>query len=85
MLSKLTERELLVVIQEDPPNDAMALTAIRDIPETMKVFREVHPTRIASSDPRNRRLSGTDFWRTYAAHKMVADGKEMQALGFWRN
>ena len=40
-LCKLTERELFVVIQENPPDDAMALTAIRDVPETMKVFREV--------------------------------------------
>jgi hypothetical protein len=83
-LSKLTERELFVVIQEDPPNDAMALTAIRDIPETMKVFREVYPTRIASSDLQSE-MKRHGFRRTYAAHKMVADGKKMQALGFWRN
>jgi hypothetical protein len=83
-LCKLTERELFVVIQENPPDDAMALTAIRDVPETMKVFREVHPTRIPSSDLQTE-MKRHGFRRTYAAHKMVADGKKMVALGFWRN
>ncbi|HXT75888.1 MAG TPA: class I SAM-dependent methyltransferase [Candidatus Eisenbacteria bacterium] len=83
-LCKLTERELFVVIQENPPDDAMALTAIRDVPETMKVFREVHPTRIPSSDLQSE-MKRHGFRRTYAAHKMVSDGKKMVALGFWRN
>jgi hypothetical protein len=83
-LCNLTERELFVVIQENPPNDAMSLTAIREIPETMKVFREVHPTRIPSSDLQSE-MKKQGFRRTYSAHKMVADGKKMQALGFWRN
>jgi len=83
-LRKLTERELFVVIQENPPDDAMALTAIRDVPETMKVFREVHPTRIPSSDLQSE-MKRHGFRRTYAAHKMVSDGKKMVALGFWRN
>jgi Methyltransferase domain len=83
-LCKLTERELFVVIQENPPDDAMALTAIRDVPETMKVFREVHPTRIPSSDLQSE-MKRQGFRRTYAAHKMVSDGKKMVALGFWRN
>jgi Methyltransferase domain. len=83
-LCKLTERELFVVIQENPPDDAMALTTIRDVPETMKVFREVHPTRIPSSDLQSE-MKRHGFRRTYAAHKMVSDGKKMVALGFWRN
>jgi hypothetical protein len=83
-LCKLTERELFVVIQENPPDDAMALTAIRDVPATMKVFREVHPTRIPSSDLQSE-MKRHGFRRTYAAHKVVSDGKKMVALGFWRN
>jgi hypothetical protein len=83
-LCKLTERELFVVIQENPPNDAMALTAIREIPETMKGFREVHPTLVPSNDLQSE-MKKHSFRRTYSAQKMVADGKKMLALGFWRN
>jgi Methyltransferase domain len=83
-LCKLTERELFVVIQENPPNDAMALTAVRSIPETMRVFSHVHPVLIASSDLQSE-MKRHGFRRMYAAHKMVADGKKMVALGFWRN
>jgi hypothetical protein len=84
VLCQLTERELFVVIQENPPNDTMALTAIREIPETMRVFREVHPALIASADLQSE-MRKHSFRRTYSAHKMVADGKKMLALGFWRN
>jgi hypothetical protein len=82
-LCKLTSRELLVVIQENPRDDMMALTAVREIPETMKVFREVHPTLIPSADLESE-MKKQSFRRTYAANKSVADGKKMLALGFWR-
>jgi hypothetical protein len=83
-LCKLTERELFVVIQENPPHDAMAITAVRNIPETMQVFTQVHPVLIASADLLSE-MKRRGFRGTYSAHKMVADGKKMVALGFWRN
>jgi len=83
-LCTLTERELFVVLQENPPNERMALTAIHEIPETMKVFREVHPTLIPGDDLQSE-MSNRGFRRTYSAQRFVADGKKMLALGFRRN
>jgi len=83
-LCRLTERELFVVIQENPPDKTMALTAIRAVPETMKVFMEVHPSLIPGADLQSE-MKKHGFRRTYAAHKLVADGKKMLALGFWRD
>jgi hypothetical protein len=83
-LCNLTERELFFVIQENPPDDAMAITAIRDIPETMKIFTHVHPTLVPSADLQSE-MKRQGFRRTYSAQKPVADGKKMQALAFWRS
>jgi hypothetical protein len=74
----------LVVIQENPRDDMMALTAVREIPETMKVFREVHPSLIPSADLQSE-MKKHGFRHTYSAQKLVADGKKMLALGFWRD
>jgi hypothetical protein len=83
-LCGLAARELFVIIQENPPDNEMAISAARKIPETMQVFKNVHPTLVPSDELRSQ-MKRLNFRRTYAAEKSVADGKKMLAFAFWRS
>ena len=69
------------MIQENPPELATAMTPRTQVPRTMQIFAEVHPTLIPSSDLESE-MRNRGFARSYAAHKLVADNKKMLAFAF---
>jgi len=82
-IAALAGQRAFVVIQENPGTLATAITPSGEIPGTMKIFAEVHPTLI----PRDELVAEfalRDFALNYSAEKNVADGKKMLALGFAR-
>ena len=79
----LAGERVFVVIQENPATLTTAITPSGEIPGTMKIFTEVHPTLI----PRSELIvefGRQSFALKYSAEKTVADGKKMLALGFAR-
>jgi hypothetical protein len=80
-LCALTKRKLFLIIQENPLELATAMTANRTIPRTMRVFTQIHPALIPAAELKSemRRVGLTE---SYAAQKLVADGKKMLAFGF---
>jgi len=83
-LCNLTDRELFVVLQENPLDTDLAISAVRKIPETMQIFTKVHPTLVPNADLQAE-MKRRNFQRTFAGHKSVADGKKMRAFAFWRS
>lgn len=82
-MCELSGKKILVVIQENPPGLATALTPNRRAPGSMNIFSEVHPALI----PRQELLDqfrGHNFLPAYSAERSVADGKKMAAIGFER-
>jgi hypothetical protein len=77
----LAEQAAFVVIQENPPGLATALSPNRTIAGTMKVFLEVHP-QLVSRESLEAEFSSNGFLKNYEAEKNVSDGKKMVALGF---
>jgi 2-polyprenyl-3-methyl-5-hydroxy-6-metoxy-1,4-benzoquinol methylase len=82
-LCKLAGKEIFVVIQENPPELATAMTPRAQVPQTMRIFAEVHPelvpVRALESEMRER-----GFVSSYVTHKVVADNKKMLAFAFRR-
>lgn len=82
-LCGLTRKKVLVVVQENPPELADALTLTRRVPGSMNIFLDVHPALIPRAE-----LIGEfrkhNFLQAYSADRSVADGKKMAALGFER-
>jgi hypothetical protein len=83
-LCRIAERELFVVIQENPPDAPTALTPGRQIPKTMQVFEKVHPTLIPSAELESE-IRARGFVSDYSAHKIVSDEKKMRAFAFRLN
>jgi len=82
-LAKLAKENVLIVVQENPPQHATAINPARRIVSTMNVFVEVHPQLI----PRDELVSEFalyGFVSEYYDEKSVSDGKKMIALGFQR-
>lgn len=82
-IAGLARERAFVVIQENPATLGTPITTTREIPGTMKIFTEVHPTLI----PRDELVGEFARYRfaaTYSAEKIVADDKKMLAFGFAR-
>lgn len=79
----LAVQKVFVVIQQNPPDLPSAMTPDKQVPGTMKIFTEIHPTLIPASEleAEFRRHS---FAREYDSHRVVSDNKKMVALGFLR-
>lgn len=82
-IAHLATERAFAIIQENPAALATAITPTREITGTMKIFTQVHPTLI----PRKKleaEFARNGFAPSYAAEKIVADGKKMLAVGFER-
>jgi Methyltransferase domain len=82
-LCALAERELFIITQQNPPDAPEPLTARRQVPQTMQIFAEVHPTLIPQAHLESE-IATHGFTRSYAAQKSVVDSKIMQAIAFRR-
>lgn len=80
----IAERELFLVIQENPPDAPTALTPGRQIPKTMQVFEKIHPSLIPAAELESEVIAH-GFAKRYAAYKTVSDGKKMRAFAFQRD
>jgi Methyltransferase domain len=81
VLCALARKRVFVVIQENPPELAAALTPNRRVQGSMNIFSEVHPALIPRQDLIDEfRIHG--FHPAYSAERHVADGKRMAAVGF---
>jgi hypothetical protein len=82
-MCRLAEERAFVVIQENPPTLATAITLNRPIIGTMNVFRDCSPVLIPRSEVEAEfRREGLS--PRYFAERLVADDKKMLALGFER-
>jgi hypothetical protein len=80
-IARLSTARVLVVTQENLGSEVSAMSANREVPGTMNVFREIHPELIQPQALQNE-LRSHGFLLAYQAEKIVADGKKMLATGF---
>ncbi|HXB53934.1 MAG TPA: hypothetical protein VN461_04065 [Vicinamibacteria bacterium] len=82
-MCRLAEERAFIVIQENPPTLATAITLNRPLVGTMNVFRECGPVLIPRSEV-EAEFQRQGFAPSYFAERLVADDKRMLALGFER-
>jgi hypothetical protein len=82
-IAALASQRAFVIIQENPATLATAITPKGEIPGTMKILTEVHPTLI-SRDKLVGEFTRYGFELCYSAEKIVADDKRMLACGLAR-
>jgi hypothetical protein len=82
-MCRLAKERAFVVIQENPPTLATALTPDRRIAGSMVILREVLPHLVARPEVEAQfRLHS--LVPSYLAERLVADAKKMVGLGFER-
>lgn len=84
IICSLAARDAFVVIQENPPDAGTAMNPTRQIPSTMKIFKDVHPTLISPADL-DSEFERHSFSRSYSTERQVADAKKMLARAFTRS
>ena len=82
-IAHLATSRAFVIIQENPPTLATAMTPAREVAGTMQVFREVHPTLIPREEL-EAEFVRKGFVQRCLLEKAVADDKKMIAIGFER-
>ena len=82
-IARLSNQNVLAVIQENPSQQATALNPARPITGTMNILVDVRPQLIPGEELFSE-FARYGFTAEYRAEQGVADGKKMLAFGFHR-